>query len=164
MKDEKSQIMLDEFVKLCDYYLAKMNCSKRELAETLHIEYSYLSKLYNNARPVPGRILEKLRQICTDQKKPNSEKLASLENLPNNPNQSREEAAAQRALQDQSRKELLELRDRVAVLEKDLQRAKSDSEKKIYELEGRCAATIRIEIERITSRLAGGRGTAANDR
>ena len=160
MIDDKSQFAFEEFVKFCNIFLEKSKCSKGELAKKLGMEYTYFSKVYNGARPLPIYLLSKIKQLCESQKSPNPEQIAIQEQLPLNLTQVLQEVSKMQAIQDRDRKENRELLERVAVLEKDLERAKLDGEKKIYELESRCAATIRAEVERLTGRLAGGKKEA----
>lgn len=160
--DNNSQIAFEEFVKYCDIFLVRAKYSKRDLADKLAIEYTSFSKMYNGARPIPGYLLEKIKQICSEPILPTPEKIAIQEHLPLDAEQMRSAIARLEALQDQERKNSNELRDKVAVLEDRLEQAKLDGEKKRREHESDCAYTIRNEIERATSRLARP-GKAAND-
>ncbi len=168
MTSQNSQVSFEEFVNLCNLFLRKAKCRKKYLADKLGLEYTYFSKVYNGARPFPEHLLDKIKGLFKSQdfdnlpSEPNSQEPKSKSNLdlPNDVSKIREEISRLQAIQDAERKENRELRERVAVLENDLERSKSDSEKKIYGLEAKFAASLKYEIERATGRLAGGRREA----
>ena len=133
MTDYKASPNTAKFVEYSDFLLAKLNCKKGELAENLGITQDYFSKMYKGIRPVSTTILEKFRQVSQEQNSPkmdNPAKNAVQENLPLNPNISREDFAAQRALQGQDHEEIMRLTKQVAALEERLKQTKDDSEKK----------------------------------
>lgn len=150
-----------EFKEKCDFLLNKLHCKKSYIARLLGIKQPYLSRLYKGKSPITEEMLNKIIILCDEDKiNLTLKKFAVQENLPLNPNPMMERIAKLEALLDQDHKEKNELMQDVAVLKKDLERVKNDSEKKIRAI---VIDTIRHEIERIADRLPDRQRAAAND-
>ena len=153
-KDRESRERFEEFVKFCDEFLEKAKCEKKDLADKLGMDPTTFSKHYNGHRPVSPELLEAVRRLAASQPIVKRMPIANQQELPLDVSKIREEIARIQAVQDSNDKRLTEenreLRERVAVLEKLLEQASADSEKKIKRL---IAEAIRDEAERIADRL-----------
>lgn len=153
MIDKNSQNTFEEFVKFCDIFLAKAKCSKEDLAEKLGMEYTHFSKVYNGHRSVPPHALIRIRELAEvpiSAKFDNPEKAKIRDGLPDDFWKMREEISQIRALLEENRKDKNDLMRKMAVLERDLEQAKNDSEKKIRTIVGKA---IRDEAERIAGQF-----------
>ncbi len=152
---DKNSNSFDEFRAFCDSIRKKTKWSKKVLALNLGIDPSYYSRLYHGRTDnMPVKILQRASSLDSSSINSSPEKMLVQPHLPLDPPQGSFEIAKLYAIQDRDRKENLELRERVAVLEERLRQSNADSEKKIRDLDNRLAYSIRTEIERAQSRLS----------
>ena len=153
MIDDNDRILIKELKERAGFFMARVLCSQEKLAKKLGINDTYLSAMLNERRPVSKKVLLKLKELCQDldNKSITPERVAIQENLPLHPNPLADRVARLENLLDEEKKTNTLLIGRVAVLERDGELAKNDSEKKIR---GIVKEAIRAEVERYAAEIA----------
>ena len=134
--DNKTNTAFEEFKTFCDDIRKMTGWNKKTLAKKLGISPNYYSRLYHKkAKAMSEPVLANARKIAQELGVGNvsassPDKVLVQENLPKDAWVTREEFTKLQAQIDSQGTENRKLLKEVAVLEKDLERAKSDSEKK----------------------------------